>query len=262
MPAYTTVVTHATGDVLPATDWNSYLRDNLAFIHDMGADLASAATLTPTNQFHRVTGTTTITAIATPTGTGQGGNRCLLYFQSAGCSITQGAALITQGAFTSFAGQVIEFIWDSTAAAWVETGRSGTPGTQIDYQQITATTAAIVPTTEGTSTSVITGNSVTYSGARIKIEYWCPGYTATGNGTVTYVIYKDSTVVYQVSANIRAGAADVWSPTKVETFDTPGAGTHQYKVFAFANAASTFQVVAGLGGSGNKPAAWMRTTVA
>lgn len=36
--AYTTVVTHATGDVFPAADWNTYVRDNLAYLHgDAGA---------------------------------------------------------------------------------------------------------------------------------------------------------------------------------------------------------------------------------
>lgn len=126
--AYTTVITHATGDVLPATDWNTYIRDNFAFLHDRGADLASAATLpTPTNQYHRVTGTTTITAIPSPTGSGQGGNLLALEFVSAGCQITaSGALVLAGGQFTSFANQILVLVWDDLASAWIEVTRSGT----------------------------------------------------------------------------------------------------------------------------------------
>lgn len=31
--AFTTVVTHATGDVFPASDWNTYVRDDIAWVH-------------------------------------------------------------------------------------------------------------------------------------------------------------------------------------------------------------------------------------
>lgn len=43
--AYTAVVTHATGDVFPASDWNTYVRDNLAALHGDGGNitLGSAA---------------------------------------------------------------------------------------------------------------------------------------------------------------------------------------------------------------------------
>jgi hypothetical protein len=43
--AWTTVITHATGDVFPASDWNTYVRDNFAYLHgDAGnVDLSAGA---------------------------------------------------------------------------------------------------------------------------------------------------------------------------------------------------------------------------
>lgn len=65
--AWTIVKTWNSGDVLPALDLDTYLRDNLVMLHDRGPDLASAATITPTTGFHKVTGTVTIATIAGPT---------------------------------------------------------------------------------------------------------------------------------------------------------------------------------------------------
>jgi hypothetical protein len=44
--AYTTVVTHATGDVFPASDWNTYVRDNLAYLHGDSGAISLASSLT------------------------------------------------------------------------------------------------------------------------------------------------------------------------------------------------------------------------
>lgn len=41
--AWTTVITHATGDVLPASDWNTYVRDDLAYLHGDTGDVSLAA---------------------------------------------------------------------------------------------------------------------------------------------------------------------------------------------------------------------------
>lgn len=77
--SWTPVKTWNTGDTLPAADLNTYLRDNLVWLHDRGADLASAGTITPTTGFHKVTGTTQIDNIAAPTD----GNTVWLWFTGA-----------------------------------------------------------------------------------------------------------------------------------------------------------------------------------
>lgn len=81
MPALTTVVTHATGDVFPATDWNINVRDNINFFAVAGATLASAASVVTTNEFHQISGTTQIDNIspATPVA----GQQVRLLFQGA-----------------------------------------------------------------------------------------------------------------------------------------------------------------------------------
>lgn len=76
---WTAPKTFNTGDVLPAVDLNTHLRDNLKWIHDQGADLASGATLTLTTEFHKVTGTTQVDNIATPVA----GHRAMLWFTGA-----------------------------------------------------------------------------------------------------------------------------------------------------------------------------------
>src|SRR6516225_7717858 len=47
-------------------------------------------------------------------------------------------------------------------------------GAQLDYAQITANSAAISATTEATAVAVITGNSVTYNGTQVRIEFFFP----------------------------------------------------------------------------------------
>jgi hypothetical protein len=261
VPAYTTVVTHSTGDVFPATDWNTYLRDNVAFLHDRGGDLASAGTITPTNQFHRVTGTTTITAIATPSGSGQGGNRILLKFQSAGCAITAGAALIlASGPFLSVVNGMIEFVWDDAAAAWVEIGRiNGQAGLELDYKQITAPVSTGAVTTEGTAVAIITGNAVTYDGTRVKLEFWYPSITGAAALVATGVFVKDGTAIGQFK--IVDGNQTVNNGPKGEMFDTPSAASHTYAVKAFVSATGV-TVNAGAGGAGALLPAFLRVTKA
>lgn len=267
MPAYTTTITHATGDVFPASDWNTYVRDNFAFLHDRGSDLASAGTITPTNQFHRVTGTTTITAIANPSGSGQGGNRVLLKFASAGCAITASASLVlTNGPFVSTVGGVIEFIWDD-AGMWVEIGRVNLdqPGREWDYKTVTAN-VPVTATTEASPTVVITGNSVTYDGTRIKLEAWLPAFQG-GSGsatTVSFGIQRDTTSVVDTPAIAWTGAgANPTSPIWVVGFDTPAAGAHTYRLIAWLNAAtSSGNALAGVGGAGATGPAALRITKA
>jgi hypothetical protein len=263
MAAYTTVITHATGDVFPATDWNTYVQGNFAFLHDQQADLASAGTITPTGSFHRITGTTTITAIAAPSGSGQGGNRLLLKFQSAGCAITAGAALLlTNGPFVSVANGAIELVWDGTAAVWVEIGRvNGQSALELDYAQITANVACNVQS-EATAVAVVTGASKTYDGTKCKIEFWYPKIIGASAETFTIVLTKDGTAIGQTQVG-GATTGVGYNANKVEFFDTPTAAAHTYGVKAFNSAVdATAAVVAGAGGAGAFLPAWLRVTKA
>lgn len=146
-----------------------------------------------------------------------------------------------------------------STAVTVSTGWIALPGQQFDYAQITANSAGITATTEGTSQAVITGNSVYYDGSRVKVEFFVPKLSSAASQTVTFVVYRDSTVVGQVFAgtvNTTLGAVDC------ALFDTPGsAGAHVYALKAFVSA-STLTVNAGAGGAGNLVPGWLRVSKA
>jgi hypothetical protein len=132
------------------------------------------------------------------------------------------------------------------------------PGYQWDRKTVVAGTTAVTATTEGTSTAVATGNSVTYDGSEVKVEYWAPRMTGSGAIGVTFVFYSDATVVG--TAYHEFGAAGAIIP-KVECFHTPAAGAHTYTVKAFVTS-GTATFYSGAGGSGNLVPAIMRVTKA
>ena len=130
----------------------------------------------------------------------------------------------------------------------------------LDYAQITADTTHTA-TTEGTSTSVITGNSVTYPAELLRIEFWAPAIYETGGASpATLVIYRDTTVLAAVPVNTTSVTAALNYPVGVVVYDTPTAAAHTYKVFAFQTGGTNVRVAAGAGGSGTKPPAWLRVT--
>jgi hypothetical protein len=144
--------------------------------------------------------------------------------------------------------------------AWAVPASGLTPGTELDYAQITTNPAAISAGTEATSVAVVTGNSVTYDGTPSVVEFFMPTWTNTNASTiVTFVLYRDAAVLGQVkvSADTTANNPPVFFKMK----DTPSAGAHTYKVAAFVSTAS-FTPNAGAGGSGNLVPAFLRVTKA
>ncbi len=243
---YLDPIPHATGEPLPASDWNQYVRDDFRFLHDRGADLASAATLTPTTQWHRVTGTVTITALAVPSGTGQGGNRLLLKFQSAGCAITAGAALIlTGGPFVSVVNAMIEFVWDDGAAVWVEVARqNGIPVLDLSY--VTQTTdVAVAATTQATATTIVTAAAITADGTS-SYEIMLSAYAIrSGTTYIRPVLYKDAAAVVDMGNNNNAAGISV--PFERTYRDVvPAAGSHTYSFRAYVDAGSGTVVATGV----------------
>lgn len=149
-------------------------------------------------------------------------------------------------------------LYVKTTAVTVNTGWMAVPGQEFDFEQITASPAGITATTEATSQTVISGNSVYYDGSRVKVSFFAPKLSSAASQTVTFVVYRGSTVVGQVFA----GTVNTTAPAiEFELFDTPSAGAHAYAVRAFVSA-STLTVGAGAGGSGNLLPAWLRVTKA
>ena len=79
----------------------------------VGADLASAATIAPTNNVHRVTGTTGVNTITVPTNYIGGP----IYLIFTGAVVIGTSGNIATG-FTTVAGYTYEFTWHPTAAKW------------------------------------------------------------------------------------------------------------------------------------------------
>jgi hypothetical protein len=131
-------------------------------------------------------------------------------------------------------------------------------GSQLDYAQITTSTAAITVSTEATAAAVITGNSVSYDGSKVKIEFYCN--VMSTQVQATFVVLRDATVVGQATFMNYANNAS--SAYLAEMFDTPAAGAHTYAVKVFTVAGNSVTVKAGPGGSGNLSPTFLRVTKA
>ena len=149
-------------------------------------------------------------------------------------------------------------LYVKSTAAIVSTGWIALPGQEFDYAQITTNPSGITATTEGTSQAVITGNDVYYEGSRVKVSFFVPKLSSSASQTVTFVVYRDSTVVGQVFGGTVNTTAE---GCELEIFDTPGAGAHTYAVKAFVST-GTLTVDVGAGGSGNLVPGWLRVTKA
>jgi hypothetical protein len=244
---------------LTISRWNSELAANINYLTVAGADLASATTITPTNEFHGVTGTTTIANLspASPVA----GQQVRLWIKAGPLTIqnqgggTGNVRLLAGVDRVCNQNEVVVFVYDGTV--WRE-ARTEVPGTELDYAQITAAVASIVVTSEGTSQAIITGNSVTYDGLKVLLTFECGGYDNTGSNVGTIVFYRDAVVIGQVliGSSFRGTL-----PLVVPCFDTPPAGAHTYKVAVFV-AAGSGTIYAGAGGSGAKLPAFLRVTKA
>jgi hypothetical protein len=140
------------------------------------------------------------------------------------------------------------------------TGLNGPAGTQLVKDTISANSAAITATTEGTSVAVITGSSFTYDGtSEVKIEFWAPGVNVSVAPTVvTWVLYRDATVVGQ-ALYVGAVSGAVNPSPYVAFHETPTAAAHTYTLKAFVNA-NSLTVLAGAGGAGALLKAFLKVT--
>jgi hypothetical protein len=138
---------------------------------------------------------------------------------------------------------------------------AGSGGVEFDSVAITANVTT-TNTSEGTSTAVLTGNSVTYDGAKVRIEVMIE--EATNSGTTVYpifVCYRDAVVIGQFHGFSQAkNAITMGGP--ITFFDTPTAAAHVYKIAVYGSGAGTVTVTAGAGGSGAKIPCTMRVSKA
>jgi len=130
-------------------------------------------------------------------------------------------------------------------------------GKELDYAQITTSSSSITATTEGTAVAVVTGASVAYDGARLKIETFIPIIANTAASTVTLVILRDSSIVGQAKINLTATSDQ--KIFNVFTYDTPSAASHTYKASLFVSTSGVI-AQAGAGGTGALLPAFIRVS--
>ncbi|MGH7156500.1 MAG: Kelch repeat-containing protein [Candidatus Saccharimonadales bacterium] len=132
---------------------------------------------------------------------------------------------------------------------------------QLDYQQNPTSVSGITASTEGTSVTLITGNSVTYDGSPVEVETYLPNVTgATATWYYTVVFYRDTTPIGQSRGTIGRSDTANGESDYASIFDTPSAGAHTYSVKLFAQAGATINVLFGNGGSGNTEPGYLRVT--
>jgi hypothetical protein len=157
-------------------------------------------------------------------------------------------------------------LYVKATASTLDTGWVLNGSAELDFKQATADITGITATSEAAAAVVLTGNSATFDGSRVKVEFFAPEvvYVAgTVTNKLTLVFLRDTTVIGQ-AVILESGATLVSSKAaKAECFDTPTAGPHTYAVKAFSAATSpNYTIKAGAGGSGALVPAFLRVTKA
>lgn len=144
-------------------------------------------------------------------------------------------------------GKVIGSVSNAAAAVYP-------PGYQFDYATFTSQ-VTVNATTEGTATTVIAGNSVTYDGAAVLITCYAPKIVPAGSQEFYGVLLYDATVVgqwvlgYNTDRQMALGLS----------VHTPSAGAHTYTWKSFGTGAGS-TINPDTGGAGKMGPGFIRVT--
>lgn len=135
------------------------------------------------------------------------------------------------------------------------------PGFEINYTQITAP-VNVVSTTEATGTTIISPGALTFDGTAVLVQCFTPVVTPnTTTATVRVCLFEGATQITRLSTTFLGSGSALQGIIPVMSFFrfTPTAAAHTYTVTAFASStAGTPSVVAGPGGTGGEPPAFIR----
>lgn len=147
---------------------------------------------------------------------------------------------------------------DATHAQWAANG-----GLAVNsYDQITAG-VNITSTAEATPTTIITSSAITFDGNPVMAEFYAPFVlcdTGAANDQVQILLFEGTTELGRLAQirSLNATFAYV-APVHVATRFTPSAGSHTYKICAYATSTTgTPAVGAGAGGTGTVFPAYLR----
>lgn len=150
-------------------------------------------------------------------------------------------------------GDASKFLNGAATPAWASLPAAA--GAELDYKQITAD-VSVTGTADGTATTLITSNSVSYDGTAILIHVFTPRLQApnAANGLTYVSVYEDSTLLGYVAIK-RAGSASAnnWAGQNGYLRRTPSAASHTYTVKGVVSS-GTGVFGAGAGGTDYAPA--------
>lgn len=137
------------------------------------------------------------------------------------------------------------------------------PGAELDYVEITSP-VNVTATAEGSATSVVTGNAVTYDGSTaVYIEFECVALRPdlSGNAIVKLCLFEDGsslgTIATVAQPATTSPTVGVRAPVHRRVKKTPSNASHTYSIRGFTNT-GTAVVDAGAAGSGNLWPAYIR----
>lgn len=138
------------------------------------------------------------------------------------------------------------------------------PGFEIGYAQITSP-VNITDTAEATATALISPGALTFDGAAVMVEFFAPAVitdSTAGTDNVTITLFEGATQITRLANHHTIATAAPNSGFVRATFRfTPTAGSHTYKLCAFAGTTTgTPQIVCGSGGTNGWAPAFIRFT--
>ena len=121
-------------------------------------------------------------------------------------------------------------LFQSTGSAWQQIASTGGGGgggfTEKDYVQITAD--ASFTGGSGAQTTILTGNSKSYSGSQtVMVNVYSPGVSNSSGAATIIELFRDST---DLGRMLQVNGSAASSGSLVSYRDTPAAGNHTYTV--------------------------------
>lgn len=143
------------------------------------------------------------------------------------------------------------------------TGPTGATG-QAEIAYVEFTSDVTVNGSEGSPNDVVSSGAITYTGSKIKIEFFCPEIDS-GAGTTFCIIslWDDTTDLgrFLVTGQSSGTGNDQVNPVYGVRYLTPSAGSHTYKARAW-KVGNNGTVNVGSGGAGNNLPGYIRVSYA
>lgn len=138
------------------------------------------------------------------------------------------------------------------------------PGYEIGYTEIT-TAANVTDTSEATATALISPGALTFDGAPVIVEFFSGQVVAdaaAAGDVVIVTLFEGATQIGRLGVVRTVVTADPSTNTILTRYRfTPTAGSHTYKLCAFANSTTgTPKINAGAGGTAAWVPAYIRFT--